>query len=108
MDPGTRTMRVELEFNNAGGRLAPGMYPELQWPVRRGRLALLVPPTAIVTTTERSFVIRVTQGKAAYVEVKRGAASGDLVEVEGPLAEGDVIVRRGTDELREGTVLRAK
>jgi membrane fusion protein (multidrug efflux system) len=108
LDPKTRTMPVELEYANANGRLAPGMYPELQWPVRKGRAALLVPPAAIVTTTERSFVIRVVQGKATYVDVKRGAASGDLVEVQGALAEGDSIVRRGTDELREGTAVRPK
>lgn len=108
VDAKTRTMPIELDFANVAGKLAPGMYPELQWPVRKGRAALLVPPTAIVTTTERSFVIRITNGKAAYVNVKRGAASGDLVEVQGLLAEGDVLVKRGTDELREGTALRAK
>ena len=108
VDAKTRTMPIELDFANAGGKLAPGMYAELQWPVRKGRAALLVPPTAIVTTTERSFVIRVTNGKAAYVNVKRGVASGELVEVQGALAEGDVIVKRGTDELREGTPLRGK
>jgi RND family efflux transporter MFP subunit len=69
VDPKTRTMAIELECANASGRLAPGMYPELQWPVRQGRSALLVPPTAIVTTTERSFVIRIVNGKAAYVNV---------------------------------------
>ena len=108
LDPKTRTMAIELEFSNAAGRLAPGMYPELQWPVRKGRPALLVPPTAIVTTTEHAFVIRIVNGKAAYVNVKRGAANGELVEVQGALAAGDVIVKRGTDELREGTALRAK
>ena len=108
VDPKTRTMPVELDVVNAGGRLAPGMYPELQWPVRQGRTALLVPATAIATTTERSFVIRVEGGKARYVDIKRGAVSGDLVEVQGALAPGDVLVKRATDELREGTVLRGK
>ena len=108
LDAKTRTMPIELDFANAGGKLAPGMYPELQWPVRKGRAALLVPPTAIVTTTERAFVIRITNGKAVYVNVKRGGASGELVEVQGALVEGDVIVKRGTDELREGTPLRGK
>ncbi|MBY0507410.1 MAG: efflux RND transporter periplasmic adaptor subunit [Bryobacteraceae bacterium] len=108
LDPTTRTMPIELDLANPGGRLAPGMYPELQWPVRKGKAALLVPPTAIVTTTERSFVIRITGGKATYVNVKRGAASGELVEVQGALAVDDVIVKRGTDELREGTPVRAK
>jgi len=40
------------------------------------------------------------------VTVTRGAAAGDLVEVIGALKEGDLIVRRGSDELREGTPLK--
>jgi membrane fusion protein (multidrug efflux system) len=63
---------------------------------------MLVPPTTIVTTTERTFVIRVESGIAHWVNVGRGARIGDLVEVFGPLKDGDMIVRRGTDEIREG------
>ena len=64
---------------------------------------MLVPPTSIATTTERTFVIRIKNDVAEWVPVSRGAAAGDLVEVYGPLQDGDLIARRGTDELREGT-----
>lgn len=103
LDEKTRTMPVELDVRNADLRLGAGMYPEVRWPVRRPRPSLLVPPTSIVTTTERTFVIRVTDGVAEWVNVSRGARAGDLIEVYGALKEGDTIVRRGTDELREGT-----
>jgi membrane fusion protein, multidrug efflux system len=102
LDVKTRTMPVELDVQNADLRLAPGMYPEVLWPVRREQASLLVPPTSIVTTTERTFVIRVRDGAAEWVNVGRGARVGDLIEVFGPLKDGDVIVRRGTDEIREG------
>jgi hypothetical protein len=78
------------------------MYPEVQWPVRRPQPSLLVPPTSIVTTTERTFVVRVNNGMAQWVNVSRGARVGDLIEVFGALKEGDTIVRRGSDEIREG------
>ena len=55
-----------------------------------------------MTTTERTFVIRVKNGLAEWVNVGRGARVGDLVEVFGPLKEGDTIVRRGIDEVRQG------
>jgi len=102
LDPKTRTMPVELDVRNPDLRLGAGMYPEVQWPVKRPLPSLLVPPTSIVTTTERTFVIRVTNGVAQWVNVGRGARVGDLVEVFGLLKEGDTIVRRGTDEIREG------
>jgi len=101
-------MSVELDVPNANLRLAPGMYAQVQWPVRNPRASLLVPPTSIVTTNERQFVIRITNGVAEWVNVTRGAPAGDLAEVLGSLRSGDVIVRRGTDELREGTRVSAQ
>lgn len=102
LDEKTRTMPVELDVKNPTLRLSPGMYAEVQWPVRRPQPSLLVPPTSIVTTTERTFVIRVKDGVAEWVNVGRGARVGDLIEVFGALKDGDMIVRRGTDEVRDG------
>jgi multidrug efflux pump subunit AcrA (membrane-fusion protein) len=103
LDTATRTMPVEADVNNSNGLLSPGMYADVDWTSKRTRPSLLVPPTAIVTTTERTFVIRVNGGKAEWVNVIRGIASGDLVEVMGALNEGDVIVKRATDEIRDGS-----
>jgi RND family efflux transporter MFP subunit len=103
LDPKTRSMAVELDVRNADLRLGAGMYPEVLWPVKRSQPSLLVPPTSIVTTTERTFVIRVDNGVAHWVNVGRGARVGDLIEVFGPLKEADTILRRGTDEIREGS-----
>jgi len=67
-----------------------------------------VAPTSIVTTTERTFVIRVNAGVAQWVNVSRGARVGDLIEVFGALKDGDTIVRRRTDEIREGAKVNAQ
>src|SRR6185437_10626809 len=106
-DKGTRTMAVELDVENRDGSLAPGMYPSVKWPIRRSRPALFVPKTSVVTTTERMFVVRNQNGRAEWVDVRKGAAEGDLIEVLGDLKAGDMIVRRANDEIREGTPLRA-
>ena len=106
LDPKTRTMAVELDVFNRDRALAPGMYPQVDWPIRRAKPALFVPKTAVVTTTERIFVIRDRAGKAEWVDVQKGISDGDLVEVLGALAPGDKVVRRGTDELHEGAALR--
>jgi membrane fusion protein, multidrug efflux system len=112
LDAKTRTMPVELDVDNSSKRLAPGMFPEVSWPARRPRPSLFVPPTAVATTTERTFVIRVRDGQVEWVDVKRGVAmnqqGGDLVEVFGDLAPGDQIAARGTDELRPGIHVAVK
>lgn len=106
LDPKTRTMAVEADVTNANGKLAPGMYADVLWPVRHGRRSLLVPPTAVVTTTERTFVIRNSGGRAEWVNVRKGRPAGELLEVFSPaLAEGDTILRRASDEIREGSRL---
>jgi hypothetical protein len=83
------------------------MYPAVKWPVRSARAVLLVPKTSVVTTTERTFVVRDRGGRAEWVDVTKGAADGDLVEIAGSVNPGDRIVRRATDEIREGTALAA-
>ncbi|MBZ5607409.1 MAG: efflux RND transporter periplasmic adaptor subunit [Acidobacteriia bacterium] len=106
LDQKTRTMAVELDVANRDGSLAPGMYPTVKWPVRRARPSLFVPRSSVVTTTERTFVIRDQSGQAEWVDVKKGVAEGDLVEVIGNLKSGDRIVRRATDEIRDGTAIQ--
>jgi membrane fusion protein, multidrug efflux system len=103
VDTRTRSMPVELDVQNPVRKLSPGMYADVAWPVRRVTPSLFVPASAVVTTTERIFVIRVREGTAEWVDVRRGTASGDRVEVLGNLKEGDLVVRRGTDEIRPGT-----
>jgi multidrug efflux pump subunit AcrA (membrane-fusion protein) len=105
MDEKTRSMAVELDVSNANSRLAPGMYPTVTWPVRPQRPSLLVPASSIVTTTERTFVVRVRDGKAQWVNVAKGAPAGDLVPVIGPLQPGDMILKRASDEIRDGSVV---
>jgi RND family efflux transporter MFP subunit len=105
LDPKTRTMAVELDVANTDGALAPGMYPTVKWPFQRGT-AILVPSTSVVTTSERTFVIRDHNDRAEWVDVKKGAADGTLVEVTGALRAGDKIVVRASDEIREGTRIR--
>jgi membrane fusion protein, multidrug efflux system len=103
LDPKTRTMAVELDVFNSDGSLSPGMYPSVKWPVRQSRPSLLVPKTSVVTTSERTFVVRDHNGRAEWVNVVKGASYGDLIEVSGDLKSGDLVVRRATDEIREST-----
>jgi RND family efflux transporter MFP subunit len=108
VDVKTRTMPVELEVNNTGGRLASGMFPEVLWPVHRSAPTLFVPTSAVARTTEAVFVVRIRDGNAEWVNVHTGEMDGKLIEVFGDLREGDTIASRGTDELRAGTHVNAR
>lgn len=104
----SRTMPVELDVANESRRLAPGMYAEVIWPFQRTTPTLFVPPSAIATTTERTFVNRIRNGTVERVDVKRGVNIGTQIEVYGDLSPGDLVALRGTDELRQGTRVKTR
>jgi membrane fusion protein, multidrug efflux system len=53
-------------------------------------------------------VIRIRNGKADWVDVKTGFASGPLTEVFGDLKAGEEVAARGTDEIKSGTEVRIR
>lgn len=108
VDTKTRTMPVELDVANSGRHLASGMFPEVLWPVRRSDPTLFVPTSAVARTTEATFVVRIRDGNAEWVNVQSGELDGKLIEVFGDLHDGDQVAVRGTDELRPGAHVVAK
>ena len=48
-------------------------------------------------------MVRVRNGVAEWVDVRRGEVDGESVEIFGDLRAGDDVVRRGNDEIRAGT-----
>ena len=108
VDVKTRTMPVEMDVINRDGRLAPGMFPEVLWPVHRADPTLVVPATSVARTTEGTFVVRLRDGNVDWVTVQTGESDGKLVEVFGKLQPGDEVAIRGTDELRPGTRVTTK
>lgn len=107
LDQKTRTLPVELDIDNSSGRLAPGMFADVLWPFERTRPSLSVPASAVATTTERTFVVRIRDGAAEWVDVRTGLFLGDRVEIVGEVAADDLVAVRGTDELKPGTKVTA-
>jgi membrane fusion protein, multidrug efflux system len=101
IDQKTRTMAVELDVRNP--QITPGTFANVQWPIQRTYPTLFVPATAITTNLQRTFVIRVSNSKAEWVDVKSGANVNGKTEVFGDLKPGDQVVAHASDELASGT-----
>jgi hypothetical protein len=71
----------------------------------RARPTLFVPVSSVARDLERTFVVRVRDHRADWVDVKTGATSGDLIEVFDDLAGEDEVALRGTDQVRPGTIV---
>jgi RND family efflux transporter MFP subunit len=101
----TRTMQVELDLRNASAQITPGSFANVDWPIHRTYPTLFVPSSAVTTDLQRSFVIRVKQGKAAWVDVQTGVNVNGKTEIFGNVQPGDSVVATATDSIRNGTAV---
>jgi RND family efflux transporter MFP subunit len=100
-----RAERMELDVYNRDGRLAPGMYADVLFFSRGNPDAFTVPRTAVITSTERKYVVAVRDGKAVKVDVTTGNESANKVEVSGDLRAGESIIVHANDEVQEGVTV---
>ncbi len=68
----------------------------------RPQKSFVIPTSAVVTTLERKFVIKVSDGTTKWVDVRAGFNMGDKQEIFGDLNEGDTLILKSSAELKEG------
>jgi len=101
-----RTERVELDLYNKDEALSPGMYADVLFDSKGNPNALAVPKSAVVTSTERKYVVVVRNDKAVKVDVTTGNESNSKIEIIGALQPGEEIIANATDEIKEGNTIK--
>jgi hypothetical protein len=84
------------------------MYATVKLSLNRSADTFVVPASAVVTSLEKKFVIRIMKGQTEWVDVREGISMKDGKEIFGALAEGDSILSRGSDEIKPATKLKVK
>lgn len=107
VDDKTRTMPIELDAANIDGKLSPGSFSTALWPVDRAYPTLFVPTSAVTTDEQHTFVIRVRDNKAEWVNVQTGQTVQGEIEVFGELRAGDQVVKAATDAIHPGDRVQA-
>jgi hypothetical protein len=95
-------------IDGRGGAAAESSFPpftfcEVGWPLRRTYPTLFVSASAVANNLERTFVIRIRNNRAEWVNVETGVTNGNVTEIFGDLHEGDEVATHGSDQLRSGT-----
>jgi RND family efflux transporter MFP subunit len=108
VDLNSRTMPVELDVQNRDGRLSPGSFATVMWPLQRTYPTLFAPVSAVTSDQQHSFVIRVRDGKAEWVTVQTGQIVNAEIEIFGDLHANDQVVRIASDSIRSGQQVNAK
>ena len=107
LDPGTRTMLVEIDVPNQGQALAPGMFAEVALAIRQHQNALVIPPGALVSENSTKAVFVIEQNMARKVPVKTGIDDGIWVEVTEGLTGVEDVVVVGKSRLADGKPAKA-
>ncbi|WP_295672407.1 efflux RND transporter periplasmic adaptor subunit [uncultured Mucilaginibacter sp.] len=105
LDEKLRSERLEMDVYNTDHKLLPHMYADVNVPLPSHDSTLFVPKTAVVTSTEKVFVIKIVNHRAQWVEVKKGVQTGDVMEIYGNLEKGDHVVKKASDEIRDGSAV---
>ena len=98
--------KIEMDVWNKEETLSPGMYADVMLYSKGSVQAYTVVKTAVVTSTERKYVISVRGNKAVKVDVVTGNETSDKVEIFGNLEDGDTIVINANDEIKEGSEIK--
>lgn len=102
LDPDTRTLDVEVEIDNRGGRLRPGLFGRLEVPRQVLADALLVPLSAVVDYEDAKVVYVVDGDLAARRRVELGPTLGEEVVISDGLVAGDRVVVAGQQQVADG------
>lgn len=102
LDPDSRTLDVEAEIDNPGGRLRPGMPATMEVPRRTLEGALLVPLEAVVDLGEQRALFVAEGGVARRRIVELGPVLGERVVVTAGLRAGEPVIVEGGQRVAEG------
>ncbi|HTY10274.1 MAG TPA: efflux RND transporter periplasmic adaptor subunit [Bacteroidota bacterium] len=102
LDEKYRSEAVEIDVMNPEKLFMPGMYAEILLPVAGHTNALVVPQSAVVTSTEKKYVVKVSGHLARIVDVTTGNENDGMIEVFGTLSANDSVIAAAGDNIKQG------
>jgi len=106
IDPGSRTLLVEMQVDNSRHELFPGSYAQVHFKLSSDRPALTLPVSTLLFRAEGLRVGVVRDGKAALVPITLARDDGRSVEIAGGLQPSDEVIQNPPDSLIDGEAVR--
>jgi membrane fusion protein (multidrug efflux system) len=102
VDSSTRSVRVRGVTPNPDGKLMPGSFVKVEFPLSREQGGLMVPSFAVIPSLGGHGVFRFADGKAQLVEVELGVRTDTEVQLVRGVSDGDVILTTNLLRIRPG------
>lgn len=106
LDSRLRSERVEMDVLNTTKKLLPGMVAEVLLPLNAKDSTFVVPKSAVVSSSEGIFVLKVQDHKTLRTKVQKGREFEDRVEVFGEIEPNTVLVKIASEEIKDGTEIK--
>jgi RND family efflux transporter MFP subunit len=107
LDPASRTLLTEVQVDNPGGALMPGMYSQVDLAVPRKDPPLVIPGDTLVVRSDGPQVAVVgADGVVHFKLIHLGRDFGDRLEVLDGLQEGQQLAVNPGDTVREGVQVK--
>lgn len=100
-----RSETIEIDVDNSHHQFKAGMYAEVSLKAAGSVNAFVLPKAAIVTTTEKKYVVTIENGKVHLIDVSEGNQHDGDIEVFGQLKPGEQIVANPSYKIKEGDKL---
>jgi membrane fusion protein (multidrug efflux system) len=107
LDPATRTLDAEVQIDNSGGELKPGMFGRASIVVANHAGAPVAPATAVQISSGKHWAFVLKGDKVERRELAVGVDEGDWLEITKGLVAGEEIVTTGIDSISDGSLVRA-
>jgi len=109
LEPGARTLLVELEADNAKGELFPGGYTDVHFKLPAGERGVRVPANTLLFRAEGPRIATVgADGHAVLHEISLGRDFGATIEIPTGLAPGDAVILNPPASLETGTLVHVR
>jgi RND family efflux transporter MFP subunit len=106
IDPGSRTLNVEVDVDNRAGKLLPGAYVFVHFKVPQQSRQLSIPSNTLLFRSQGLQVGIVRNGHVHLQHVTIGKDNGKSVEIATGLSASDPIILDPADSLAEGEAVQ--
>ncbi len=101
----SRTEIMEADVPNKDGNLKAGSFAQVKVAYKKEG-SLMIPNAALVTSMEDRFVVKVVNGEAQRISVKKGISQNGQTEIFGDLQPGDIILKNPSETIQTGDKVR--
>jgi membrane fusion protein (multidrug efflux system) len=99
-----RSLILEFDVNNGDKKLQGGEYAQVKLGLQRKSPSYWVAPKSIVNAQSGTFIMTLSNKQIKRVLVKEGVRLDSLVEVFGDINEQSQVLKKPSEELKEGKV----